>query len=143
MSAWNSVLQGLHSSLIDELNHIYPDEKPELGLPSRHSGFHPSKNATHVCVSRVTVAEGFGLALLGFSSQQKPEDVQTVFKAVIDRALKSEFPRRNIVPQFGKFQNFAVKTPPSDIPQIQMVIWLPISVSIKKQTLIFDLGVAV
>ncbi len=143
MSAWNSVLQGLHSALIDELNHIYPDEKPELGLPSRHQGFHASKNATHACLARVTVSEGFGLALLGFASQQKPEDVQAVFKAVIERALKNEFPRRNIVPQFGKMQNFAVKSPPSDMPQIQMVIWLPISVSLKNQTLIFDLGVAV
>ena len=143
MSAWNSVLQGLHSALIDELNHRYPDEKPELGLPSRHQGFHGSKNATQACLSRVTVDGNFGLALLGLAAQQKTDEAQALFKAVIDRALKNEFPRRNVVPQFGKFQNFPIKSLPSDIPQIQMVIWLPISVTVKKETLVFDLGVAV
>ena len=98
MSTWNSVMQGLHSSLIDELNLLYPDEKLELGLPARHSGFQPTKNATHGCFSRVSVSEGFGVTFLGFASHQKSDEIQTLLKSVIDRAQKNEFPRRNIVP---------------------------------------------
>lgn len=143
MNVWNSVMQGLHSSLIDELNLLFPDEKLELGLPSRHVGFSPSKKATHACLSRVSVSEGFGLVFLGHAAHQKSGAIQPLLKKVIDRAAKNEFPRRGIVPQFGKFQDVTLSKLPSDIPAIQMVIWLPISVPVGKNIDLFDLGVAV
>ena len=143
MSPWNGVLQGLHSSLIDELNERFPDEKLELGLPKRTAGFSPGPDSDPTLWARVTVDQNFGFCGLSFEKNQKEVELRKVFEGVLQRAQKAEFPRRNVIPQFGKLTYTAHCELPPEISSCQMIIWLPISVFQKNVKFIFNLAVGI
>jgi len=142
MGAWNGILKSLHSALIDELNERYPDEKPELGLPSRSAGWALAPQSRSALLVPVAAEGGAGIAALGALSSQTEADLEQLFRNLLKRAAP-DFARLEISPRFAK----AVFSPngslPKGIPAPAMVIWLPISLSLKKERFVFDLGVGV
>lgn len=143
MSAWNGVLQALHSALIDELNESFPEEKPELGLPARIAGWGLSAQAQTALVAKVSVDGQAGVAALGSLSSQKETELKELFARVVKRA-DSDFQRRGISPVFDSQPAYGADGRlPAGFSSPSMVIWLPISLDTKKERFVFDLGVGV
>lgn len=133
MSVWNAVLQATHSTLIDQLNETFPDDKLELGLPKRFDSWGVTEGPDHFFYQEVITDEGSGMIVLAIRSK----DIQIgteVFGKMIARAEK-EFKLRKIEVSFGKLR----KEVPSSL---RMTIWLPIRI-VKTSSEIFDLAVAI
>lgn len=133
MSVWNAVLQATHSSLIDQLNETFPEDKLELGLPKRFDSWGVTEGPDHFFYQEVNTPEGSGMIILAIRS----EDIRSgtdIFNKTISRA-ENEFQRRKIEATLGKRRN-------EEPSSLRMTIWLPIRI-VKKTPVIFDLAVAI
>jgi hypothetical protein len=135
MSAWNGILQALHSSLIDELNARFPDEKLELGLPARFEGWGaPAARGETFLFQGVSSTEGEGITAFGTLNAQSSGETREIWDSVLKRAIR-EFSIRKIDAKFTD----RLPSP----PKLRMTIWLPIRIPGLKMNPVYDLAVGV
>lgn len=138
MSAWNSLLESLHSALIDELNEQFSNQKPTLGMPLRQNGFSfprdyessvlqaQPQNSFQLVTGSILLEHTLGrVTLLGVKAQESKLTliIEKIFQASLRRA-EEEFKRRHILPQW----NGALKKEApiaEECKSIKMTIWIP------------------
>lgn len=140
MSIWNSVMQACHSALIDELSVQFPQDKLELGLPTRMGCWATTPETDLHLLQALVTPEGPGMLILGtrHSPSSKEKDPRVIFTRTLERAQK-EFSTREIDARLGeeKFSELGSE------PLLRMIIWLPIRILGKTTPEIFDLGVGI
>ena len=98
---WNSFLEALHSSLIDELVELHPEPKPELGLPKRLASFAPPWSGEYSGISAaVELDQKNGYAFLAADPEAERKltiPLDALWGRVSSRA-RTEFSRRAITP---------------------------------------------
>ncbi len=130
MNPWNALLESLHSALIDELVERVPEPKPELGLPSRQTGFSlPEPRISEVWSVQVELqGSGRGKILIGLSTGAAAAmgvSAEALFEAVWSRAQRCEFSRRGLQPviQPGRLQSRA------DDPEVTRILGFPFRIT--------------
>jgi hypothetical protein len=131
MNAWNSLLEALHSALVDEINGRLPDEKPVLGLPRRMQNFAlPSEKVAGFLASEVVLeGSGRGVAFVAIEPGLSnggglgAEAEERLWSAVSKRAV-GEFARRSLDPVFGPPRMGKISLPPG-LPAPRVLIWIP------------------
>jgi hypothetical protein len=134
MSPWSTLLESLHSALVDELTDRHPEPKPELGMPIRKPAFElPEAGLT----SSVCVGVDFGgapsgcvsLCLCANASQALKLEATQLWEAMSQRAT-TEFGHRNIQPRLGP--PIGIKPgdglPPGFNPP-QRMVWIPFRIA--------------
>jgi hypothetical protein len=132
ISPWSSLLESLHSALIDELTERHPEPKPELGLPIRQNRFAvPSTEIEKFFLVELSFGASQGIALLA-SQDSFHEKIlisrDKLWAAMVHRAT-SEFARRNIQPKFQPSREFhSTDAFPSSTLKCARVIWIPLGI---------------
>ena len=128
MTSWTALLEALHSSLVDELNGRFPEEKPELGMPLRQAIFAiPHSSVTELCFCETFLGEVRGLAFLAGDTTAQ-SSLEAVWVGMIKHA-GAELSRRNVKPRMNPMRKMAVTAGsvawPTGLPQPGRVIWIP------------------
>ena len=131
MTVWTSLLEALHSAMVDELNELFPNMKPELGMPLRMKQFAiPDASLKTVLAFDVRIDSQRGTVFLGMSPKLTSASqitAQNLWNSLHSRAEK-EFERRGIAPQFGGSKLIAeqdVSALPKDIAFPRRMVWIP------------------
>ena len=132
MSPWTSLLESLHSALIDEIAERHPEPKPELGMPMRQNRFAlPGPLVESVLMVEVSFESSRGIALIASNSaclKSLRLTHQTLWASLLKRA-DSEFIRREIRPKMGQVVQFKATDPiPRQTLDFKRVIWIPIRI---------------
>jgi hypothetical protein len=138
MTPWTKLLEALHSSLIDEVNALLPDDKPELGLPQRMGEWKiPDGSISEVVLAIVEFDKAGGAATRGLvalalnpqAAQRLQLDSTEFWKRLLQRAA-TEFVRRDIRPRIqlhGVIRtNEANAALPAGIPTPGRLVWIPL-----------------
>jgi len=129
MNPWTALLESFHSSLIDELVARLPKEKPELGMPFRHSEWRlPPQTDARFLITEVTIDGSRGLALLGLEPALEPHlcSIEELWRAMLQRA-GGEFSRRGVQPIFHRPVPLGHGNTelPAGSPIPARVVWIP------------------
>ena len=133
MSPWTSLLESLHSALIDELIERHPEPKPELGMPIRQGALKfPFPSSDQILLTDVTlswnskVTPGFIIVALDAEAYTKLRLSSEDLWNLMQRRAGSEFIRRGIQPIFAASQTVSSSNPlPSRLMSSPRVIWIP------------------
>ena len=137
MTPWTHLLEALHSSLIDEINTLLPNDKPELGLPRRLAQWElPEREISDIALTLVEFEKAGGAATRGLiglgltesASRRIGMDSSKLWACIVQRAA-TEFVRREIRPRLqfhGELEGDERATLPAGIPQPSRVVWIPL-----------------
>lgn len=129
---WSSLLEALHSALIDEIVERFPDFRPELGMPLKQKSLtspSPTILSGIACEIQFLDKKGAAFLALDFESIKTLKITEKIlWDALLGRA-HTEFIRRKIQPRFGNTVSFKKDfVMPEGFPELKQVIWIPIKI---------------
>ena len=129
MTPWTSLLESIHSALIDELTERHPKPKPELGMPVRKTDITlPDQRLESTLLISVEMDDSRGIVMLSFQNEFMKAlhtDPQEFWRALGKRS-GTEFARRNILPRFAKPELLEGALQVQDRAQTPLrVVWIP------------------
>jgi hypothetical protein len=129
-SPWTSLLQSLHSALIDEVTDRHPEPKPELGLPKKFTAFQfPSQAASRLFWVKTSFPDSHGAVLIAYHEkffEALKLDAAGFWDLISKRAV-FEFTRRQIAPVFEvQVGLVASGKVPVELGAFPRVVWIPI-----------------
>jgi hypothetical protein len=122
--AWKALAESFHSALIDEFNERLPNDKPELGLPSRCADWQMP-----ACVFEIVFPDGANNTIKLFVIFAAAEGFEKNFGigleefcgALIRRATP-ELARRGHVPVIGTPLRISIR------PELKRLVWIPLRI---------------
>ncbi len=137
MSVQNQILQSLHSAWVDELGEKFPDQKIELGLPKRFPGWGTLESTTQTLIAPLQAGDTQGFAAWGFKESQKTAEIKKMAESCLQRCAVHIKIHHQLVIKTSSVEVFN-----SHEHHPACTIWFPITIQMKGNGLVFDLGVA-
>ena len=145
-SPWNGILESLHSALIDTLIEEFPDSKPELGMPVRRDAWSLQPEVTRLVARELVCDQARALAGIGINDAAQSaieKAAKTTIEEFLDKLMRRaepDFKRRGLCVTIKACEprlDSAVTVTPT------RVIWIPLRISQKNDTLVFHLGIGI